>query len=716
MQKILVVCVLICLFGATVLPASYYNGIEAQAESTETSNQGNSDFSVDWWPMFHHDLCHTGFSTSSAPQTNHVKWSYTTAGKVHSSPTIVNGKLYVGSNDGKIYCLDADTGDFIWNYTTGNAVWSTPAIADEKLYVGSWGGKIYCLDADTGDFIWNYTTGDYVVSSPAIYNGKLYVGSGDCKIYCLDADTGKLIWNYTTSPVLSSPAIADGKVYVGADAKIYCLDAETGELIWNTCDLGCVMDSSPAVADGKVYVGAGGYIHCLDAETGESIWSYLTGGWVWSSPAIANGKIYVGSIYVDSEDGEIYCLDADTGELIWSYTTGGGVYSSPAIADGKLYVGSYDQKIYCLDADTGELIWSYTTGDRVESSPAIADGKLYVGSNDGKIYCFEDNHPPLVPDELYGPQNVEVDESCSYAACTTDPDGDNIYYLFDWGDDTTSDWLGPYESGEEVQANHSWSKRGTYEVKVKAKDVYGAESDWSDPLIVNVENSPPFTPGTPSGEQYVCRGKPHKYTACTADPDGDMIYYLFDWGDDNTSGWLGPKESGEKVEVRYSWSKRGTYEVRVKAKDVYGAESEWSDPLIVNVDNHPPLTPGAPSGQKKVKKGKYYTYTARTADPDGDMIYYKFDWGDGKISGWIGPKKSEEAITAEHSWSEKGTYEVRVKARDTYGAESNWSDPLTVTVTGRFWFKSFCSFWFLQWLMDHFPLLERLLKIFSSFQ
>jgi hypothetical protein len=62
---------------------------------------------------------------------------------------------------------------------------------------------------------------------------------------------------------------------------------------------------------------------------------------------------------------------------------------------------------------------------------------------------------------------------------TTDPDGDDVYYWIDWGDNTNSDWIGSYASGETITMSHTWSKKGTYNIKVKAKDVYGAESDWT---------------------------------------------------------------------------------------------------------------------------------------------------------------------------------------------------------------------------------------------
>jgi outer membrane protein assembly factor BamB len=166
---------------------------------------------VDWWPMFRHDLNHTGYSTSTAPNTNNTIWNYTTGSEVNSCPAVVDGRVYVGSNDNKVYCLDASTGAHIWNYTTGSDVWNCPAVVDGRVYVGSWDAKVYCLDASTGAHIWNYTTAIGVWSSAAVVGGRVYVGSWDRKFYCLDASTGAHIWNYTTGDTVAScPAVAGG--------------------------------------------------------------------------------------------------------------------------------------------------------------------------------------------------------------------------------------------------------------------------------------------------------------------------------------------------------------------------------------------------------------------------------------------------------------------------------------------------------------------------
>jgi Zn-dependent protease len=195
-------------------------------------------------------------------------WKYTTGDFVHSSPAVVNGKVYVGSHDHSVYCLDSSTGDFIWKYTTGNYVVSSPAVVDGRVYIGSRDYNVYCLNASTGDLVWKYTTGNYVHSSPAVFDGKIYIGSQDHSVYCLDASTGAFIWKYTTgNEVASSPAVADGKVYVGSmDSKVYCLDALNGTSIWRYTTGGMYkLFSSAAVADGKVYVGSGDTVYAFSA-------------------------------------------------------------------------------------------------------------------------------------------------------------------------------------------------------------------------------------------------------------------------------------------------------------------------------------------------------------------------------------------------------------------------------------------------------------------
>ena len=377
-RKWLAVGIILLFVGTCIIPAI--------AQCIEKTRLYSS--STDWWTMFHHDSEHSGYSTSSAPETNATVWVSKVGYQVgFSSPAIVDGRVYICS-DYWLSCLDANLGIRLWRYGVDDYVDTSPAVADGKVYFGSTNNKVYCLNAKIGMKIWEYTTDDFILSSPTVINEKVFIGSSDGKLYCLDAGTGTKIWEYPTGfQIASSPAVSNGKVYVGSGSgKIYCLDANLGEELWNRSMSGM---SSPTVAHGKVYC-VGNNQHngtldllCLNADNGTSIWVYSNLSIGASSPAVAYGKVFVGSF-----DNNVYCFNADTGLKIWNYTTGDRIWGSPAVADGKLFIGSQDHKVYCLDANTGEKIWDYTTGFEVGSSPAVADGKVYIGSFDGNVYCF----------------------------------------------------------------------------------------------------------------------------------------------------------------------------------------------------------------------------------------------------------------------------------------------------------------------------------------
>jgi len=95
-----------------------------------------------------------------------------------------------------------------------------------------------------------------------------------------------------------------------------------------------------------------------------------------------------------------------------------------------------------------------------------------------------DNHPPENI-TIDGPTHGSAGTAYSYYANATDPEGDEVYYKFDWDDGSFSDWIGPYASGVPISDSHTWSQ-GSYNIRVKAKDVYGAESEWSVPFAISM--------------------------------------------------------------------------------------------------------------------------------------------------------------------------------------------------------------------------------------
>ncbi|KAA0003380.1 MAG: PKD domain-containing protein [Thermoplasmata archaeon] len=123
---------------------------------------------------------------------------------------------------------------------------------------------------------------------------------------------------------------------------------------------------------------------------------------------------------------------------------------------------------------------------------------------------------------------------------------------------------------------------------------------------------------------------------------------------------------------------------------------------IKEVDKNPPTKPAKPTGESKGEVGQEYHYTTCSLDQDGDSLYYMWDWGDGNFSDWLGPYDSGEIVTASYTWTEKGTYAIRVKAKDIHHRESPWSDPLVVSMP-----KSYYPLWTLlekinEWLISTF--------------
>lgn len=123
--------------------------------------------------------------------------------------------------------------------------------------------------------------------------------------------------------------------------------------------------------------------------------------------------------------------------------------------------------------------WNALENNKTYQWYAIADDG--TSSNQSTTWMFTTgygtNQPPMIP-TITGPAKGKIKISIEYNFTTTDSDGDNLSYYIDWGDDTNSGWIGPYVSGDLITQLHTWTKKGDYTIKAKAKDSHGLESDW----------------------------------------------------------------------------------------------------------------------------------------------------------------------------------------------------------------------------------------------
>jgi hypothetical protein len=285
------------------------------------------------------------------------------------------------------------------------------------------------------------------------------------------------------------------------------------------------------------------------------------------------------------------------------------------------------------------------------------------------------NNPPQMPAIPEGSANGVPGAPYNFSTQAADPDGDQLKYTFNWGDETESS-TPLINSGESFSASHTWIKAGTYRIRAMATDSKGAPSQWSASQSVTI-NTPPDKPNAPSGP---ISGRPkatNNYTASSTDADKDQMRYTFDWGD-GTESTTGLIVSGAKAGANHSWSSAGTYRIKVFAIDERGASSAWSNEQNILI-NTPPDKPSEPSGPGSIYAWTAYAYSSFASDPDGDEVEYGFDWGDENISR-TNLTGSGSNASAEHSWSGAGDFQIRVIAKDALGAASDWSENLTVTV------------------------------------
>lgn len=102
------------------------------------------------------------------------------------------------------------------------------------------------------------------------------------------------------------------------------------------------------------------------------------------------------------------------------------------------------------------------------------------------LETFTTFSPPNIPETPQGAFEGNVSAEIFFTTSTEDSDGQKVYYKWSWGDGDESEWMGPYPSGDSIQASHSWDEPGVYEIKVKASDTIGSESNWSEHFFIDI--------------------------------------------------------------------------------------------------------------------------------------------------------------------------------------------------------------------------------------
>jgi len=360
------------------------------------------------------NLMRTGeFEATGAPKLAEVAWTFRTQGPVRSSPVVVDGVVYVGSNDGKVYAIEAGTGAERWSFDTGGPVTGSAAIVDSVVYIASECGALFALDTKTGQRLWEVKTGQPTAGSPAVLNGQVIIGQGARggstvlvmtarPIISVDARTGTILWTGTYGPQGHTAIATEGKrLYAGSSDAPGCMSL-AGAKIWmqRTGHQQRVFMSQTVVGD-DVYVpiAIGGQVIKFQAADGNLVWRnasfeknlvlQMNAGGEFGHECFTDLAVADGLVYAGFNDGQLVAFDAQSGKRVWTYRIEKPIHSSPSVASGVVYFGGWDGLLYALDAKTGKLLAKRELGDKIVSSPWIAAGIVYVGSDDGHVYAIE---------------------------------------------------------------------------------------------------------------------------------------------------------------------------------------------------------------------------------------------------------------------------------------------------------------------------------------
>lgn len=175
-------------------------------------------------------------------------------------------KVFVGTESGNLYALNAVTGVQDWVFTAGGPILNSVAADNGLVYFGAMDGAVYAVNTVDGTLAWKTQLSSRLgfSTAPVLAANQIFIGGRDGYFYSLDSTTGALVWKYDVgAPILMTAAYDQGKVFVGAmDMHVYALDSTTGALVWksNKIDGMAFKEYWPVVTQGKVIViGDGAY-------------------------------------------------------------------------------------------------------------------------------------------------------------------------------------------------------------------------------------------------------------------------------------------------------------------------------------------------------------------------------------------------------------------------------------------------------------------------
>lgn len=308
------------------------------------------------------------------------------------------GTVYLGSNDGALFALDAATGRERWRHRTSGPIWSAPLLTADALYVGNADGQVVALDRKTGAPLWDepFVVEGAIEAAPAAAGGRLFVTLDTNEVRAIDAAAGDALWSYRREHLTAftlagqaPPVVWEDSVFTGfSDGSVVALRVEDGSVVWERSLASEAtrfddVDGAPVVQGDVLYVAAhASGVWALDARTGAERWHHEAVGAL--AVAVAGERVW----YTNVERPAVVCLDRAAGAPVWRSTFDRGAPAAPLAAAGFVFVSTTDD-LYVVDGETGRFVERFAPAEGFSAPPAAAGGRLFVLSNRGYLHAMD---------------------------------------------------------------------------------------------------------------------------------------------------------------------------------------------------------------------------------------------------------------------------------------------------------------------------------------
>ncbi len=350
-------------------------------------------------------------------------------------------RVFVGSQDGGLYAVDAPSGDIIWRFETLGPVQSEPVYDREEdcVYFGSADGALYKVKAENGDLIYRFSTNAEIARRAVVHGDTVFITNANDTLVSLDRQTGKMRWYQHRTPAFgieigghAGVAVDDVRAYTAfSDGVIMAYGTADGSEQWPTVDLTIEAasaegqppqyldaDTTPVLStvagtDGLFVAHYEGGVYALEAETGRTLWrnEAVVGAnnlLLWEQPPhpgrprVPNGELGPDAparrvLVASSGRTGLWGLDPDDrGRILWRKKLPEGGISAPVQVAGAILVTTTRYGVFLVEPTQGAVIDGIEPGNEIAMTPAAHGQHAFVMTNGGVLLALVVQPPPGV--------------------------------------------------------------------------------------------------------------------------------------------------------------------------------------------------------------------------------------------------------------------------------------------------------------------------------